>query len=204
MLIRLGVRGIEMKIVTNKYFGYWFLLFSLFSLFFSMESMCIAADTNNAPELMSNYELASGDQIRILVFREADMTLETVLTDTGTIIFPFLGEINVAGLTVGKLKEKLTLGLRGRYLVDPIVSVSVLKYREFFVNGEVKKPGSFPYFPGLTVQKAISMAGGFSERASQSSVMLIREKDVNHQASEVKLNANVGPGDVVIVEESFF
>jgi protein involved in polysaccharide export with SLBB domain len=153
---------------------------------------------------MSNYELGAGDKIIITVFREPDLTLEAKLTDAGTIIFPFLGEMNVKGLTVGKLKDKITQGLSGRYLKDPSVSVSVLEYREFFVNGEVKRPGAFPYLPGLTVQKAISIAGGFTERASQSSVQLEREKDAQRQSIEVGLDAPIGPGDVVIVEESFF
>jgi len=154
--------------------------------------------------LMSNYELGAGDKILITVFREPDLTMEAKLTDAGTIIFPFLGEMNVKGLTVGKLKDKITQGLSGRYLKDPSVSVSVLAYREFFVNGEVKQPGAFPYLPGLTVQKAISIAGGFTERASQSSVQLEREKDANHQGIEVDMDATIAPGDVVIVEESFF
>ncbi|MGJ0515717.1 MAG: polysaccharide biosynthesis/export family protein [Methylomicrobium sp.] len=154
--------------------------------------------------LMSHYELGAGDKIRISVYREPDLTLEAELTDAGTIIFPFLGEMNVKGLTVGKLKDKITQGLSGRYLKDPSVSVSVLEYREFFVNGEVQKPGAFPYLPGLTVQRAISIAGGFTERASQSSVLLEREKDANRQGVEVELNVPIAPGDVVIVEESFF
>ncbi|MBL1262358.1 polysaccharide biosynthesis/export family protein [Methylomicrobium sp. RS1] len=153
---------------------------------------------------MSNYELGAGDKIMITVFREPDLTLEAKLTDAGTIIFPFLGEMNVKGLTVGRLKDKITQSLSGRYLKDPRVTVSVLEYREFFVNGEVNRPGAFPYLPGLTVQKAISIAGGFTERASQSSVLLEREKDVARQGIEVELDAPIAPGDVVIVEESFF
>jgi len=159
-------------------------------------------DTENG--VMSLYELGAGDKILITVFREPDLTVEAKLTDAGTIIFPFLGEINVKGLTVGKLKDKITQGLMGRYLKDPSVSVSVMEYRQFFVNGEVNKPGAYPYMPGLTVQKAISIAGGFSERASQSSVQLEREKDPNSQSIEVKLDTPIAPGDVVIVEESFF
>ncbi|MEC4747781.1 polysaccharide biosynthesis/export family protein [Methylomicrobium sp. Wu6] len=162
------------------------------------------AETNAGNGSMSNYELGAGDKILITVFREPDLTMEAKLTDAGTIIFPFLGEMNVKGLTVGKLKDKITQGLSGRYLKDPSVSVSVLEYREFFVNGEVKQPGAFPYFPGLTVQKAISIAGGFTERASQSSVLLEREKDANREGIEVELNAPIAPGDIVIVEESFF
>lgn len=155
-------------------------------------------------EIMSRYALGAGDTIRIAVYKEPDLSFETKLTDAGTIIFPFLGEISVAGLTVGQLKEKITQRLAGRYLVDPKVTVSILTYREFFVNGEVKKPGAYPYVPGLTAQKAISMAGGFSERASQSDVLIIREQDPNHIPIEAEISANISPGDVIIVEESFF
>lgn len=153
-------------------------------------------------EKMSTYKLSSGDTIIVSVYREPDLTLQSKLTDAGTIIFPFLGEISASGLTVGQLKERITTGLTGRYLVDPKVTVSVTAYREFFVNGEVKNPGAYPYFPGLNTQKAISMAGGFSDRASQSEVLIVREKD--NQTIEVGLDAFVLPGDVVIVEESFF
>lgn len=178
----------------------------LFLYFALLLSGSAAANTEAQADagLMSHYELGAGDKIRITVYREPDLTTEAKLTDAATIIFPFLGELNVKGLTVGKLKDNITQGLNGRYLKDPNVSVSVLEYREFFVNGEVKKPGAFPYLPGLTVQRAISIAGGFTERASQSSVLLEREKDANREGVEVELNAPIAPGDVVIVEESFF
>lgn len=179
------------------------ILFLYFALLLSAVANA-AEETPVENGLMSNYELGAGDKIVITVFREPDLTLEAKLTDAGTIIFPFLGEMNVKGLTVGKLKDKITQGLSGRYLKDPHVNVSVLEYREFFVNGEVNKPGAFPYMPGLTVQKAISIAGGFTERASQSSVQLEREKDVKRQGIEVELDAPIAPGDIVIVEESFF
>jgi len=175
-------------------------LFLFFALFLSINAWANTEQTG----LMSNYELGAGDKIMITVFREPDLTLETKLTDAGTIIFPFLGEMNVKGLTVGKLKDRIAQGLSGRYLKDPRVSVTVMAYREFFVNGEVKKPGAFPYLPGLTVQKAISIAGGFTERASQSSVQLEREKDPTRKGIDVRLDAPIAPGDVIIVEESFF
>jgi len=179
------------------------ILLLLFLLFLSSAATA-SAEPSVDNGLMSNYELGAGDKILITVFREPDLTMEAKLTDAGTIIFPFLGEMNVKSLTVGKLKDKITQGLSGRYLKDPSVSVTVLEYREFFVNGEVKKPGAFPFLPGLTVQKAISIAGGFTERASQSSVQLEREKDAKRQGIEVELDAPIAPGDVVIVEESFF
>jgi len=155
-------------------------------------------------EIMSSYELGPGDKIRISVYREPDLSFDVKLSDAGTITFPFLGEINVTGYSVGMLTEKIAKGLNGRYLIDPVVSISVLEYREFFIQGEVRSPGAFPYFPGLTVRKAISMAGGFAERASQSSVLLNRDKNKTAEPVEVGLDTLVAPGDVVIVEESFF
>lgn len=155
-------------------------------------------------DTISEYELGAGDKIHIMVYREPDLTLDTKISDAGTIILPFLGEIPVAGLTLGGLKHKLSEGLNGRYLVDPQVSVSIVEYREFFVNGEVKKPGAFAYMPGLTVHKAVSIAGGFTDRALQSSAQLISGKDQAANVHEVKLDAPVMPGDMVIIEESFF
>jgi polysaccharide export outer membrane protein len=153
---------------------------------------------------LSNYPLGSGDKISIQVYGEKELSLETKLTDAGTILYPFLGEIRVAGMTVGQLANSIVAGLKGRYLVDPKVSVSVVEYREFFVNGEVKNPGNYPYQPGLTVQKAVSIAGGFTERASQSSITLLREKDPDGTPDPVDLGSPVSPGDVLTVEQSFF
>ena len=153
---------------------------------------------------LSNYQLGSGDKIKIQVYGEEGLSMETKLTDAGTILYPFLGEVRVAGLTFGQLADRIVEGLKGRYLVDPKVSVSVLEYREFFVNGEVKNPGAYPYQPGLTVQKAVSMAGGFTERASHSSITLLKEKDPNATPDKVELSSPVSPGDVLTVEQSFF
>ncbi len=153
---------------------------------------------------LSNYQLGSGDKIKIQVYGEDGLSMETKLTDAGTILYPFLGEVRVAGLTVGQLADRIVEGLKGRYLVDPKVSVSVLEYREFFVNGEVKSPGAYPYQPGLTVQKAVSMAGGFTERASRSSITLLREKDADATPDKVDISSPVSPGDVLTVEQSFF
>ena len=120
-----------------------------------------AAAFAQSPEL-SSYKLGSGDMITIRVVGEDDLRRERLrLSDAGTISFPILGEIRVKGLTVGALEEHITKGLKGRYLVNPQVTVSIDEYRNFFVNGSVEKPGGYPFSPGLTVRKAISIAGGF-------------------------------------------
>lgn len=157
-----------------------------------------------APQL-SSYKLGSGDLITIRVLGEEDLKREKVrLSDAATVSFPVLGEIRVRGMTVGALEDYITKGLKGRYLLDPQVTVSIDEYRNFFVNGQVEKPGGYPFSPGLTVRKAISIAGGFKERASREKMNVIRDDDPTQTPRKVDLNTAVMPGDILTVEESFF
>lgn len=154
---------------------------------------------------LSIYKLGVGDVISVQVVGEDDLKREKVrLSDAGTLSFPYLGEIRVRGMTVGALEEFITKGLKGRYLLNPQVTVTIHEYRNFFVNGLVDKPGGYPFVPGITVRKAISMAGGFKERASKEKINVIREDDVKGIAQRVALEALVRPGDIITVEESFF
>ena len=82
--------------------------------------------------------------------------------------------------------------------------MTIEEYRNFFVNGMVEKPGGYPFAPGLTVRKAISIAGGFKERASREKINVIRDDDPTQTPRKVDLNAPVLPGDILTVEESFF
>ncbi len=157
-----------------------------------------------SPEL-SNYKLGSGDMISVRVLGEDDLRREKVrLSDAGTFSFPVLGEIKVQGMTVGALEDFITKGLKGRYLLNPQVTVSIDEYRNFYVNGMVEKPGGYPYSPGLTVRKAITLAGGFKERAAREKINIIRDDDPKQVPRKVDLNATVLPGDIVTIEESFF
>lgn len=154
---------------------------------------------------MSAYKLFAGDVISIRVLGEDDLNREKIrLTDAGTISYPALGEIKVMGMTIGNLEKILTDGLRGRFLVNPKVSVQIDEYRPFYINGMVDKPGGYPFQPGLTVRKAASLAGGFKERASVNKVFIIRETDPQQRSQKGSLNSLVFPGDIVTVEESFF
>jgi len=154
---------------------------------------------------LSVYKLGVGDVISVQVIGEDDLKREKIrLSDAGTLSFPYLGEIRVRGLTVGALEELITKGLKGRYLLNPQVTVTIHEYRNFFVNGQVDKPGGYAFVPGLTVRKAISMAGGFKERASKEKINVIREDDVKGLPQRVQLEGPVQPGDIITVEESFF
>jgi polysaccharide export outer membrane protein len=83
------------------------------------------------------YTLNAGDTISVHVYGESDLSFDRLLIgQNGRISYPFLGELKVAGNTAAELQQELIEGLKPDYLVDPRVSVSIVKYRPFFVNGE--------------------------------------------------------------------
>ena len=151
------------------------------------------------------YTLNSGDSIRIYVYGEPDLTFESLLVgQNGRISYPFLGELKVAGRSSAQVQQTLIEGLRPDYLIDPRISVSIVKYRPFFVNGEVKSPGGVAFQPGLTLRKAISLAGGFTERANKKQVLVIADKDADKKEQKVGLDYRVQPGDIFTVQDTFF
>lgn len=151
------------------------------------------------------YRLSAGDLIAIQVFGQADLSPQVKISERGTIPYPFLGELTLAGLTIAEAETLIHDGLEGPYLVDPRVNVTVLEYRPFYINGQVKRPGSYPWQPGLTVQKALTLAGGLSARASARKIFLTPDKATSDaDRVRVELTESVGPGDIITVEESFF
>jgi protein involved in polysaccharide export with SLBB domain len=151
------------------------------------------------------YTLNAGDSIRIYVYGEPDLTFERLLIgQNGRISYPFLGELKVSGRTSAHLQQSLINGLKPDYLIDPRISVSIVKYRPFFVNGEVKKPGGVDFQPGLTLRKAISLAGGFTERANKKEVLVIADTDPDLKEQKVSLDYRVQPGDIFTVKDTFF
>jgi len=154
---------------------------------------------------ISNYRLASGDVISIQVLGEEDLKRDRIrLSDAATISYPILGEIKLFGKTVAELETLIRDGLKGRYLVNPQVTVTIVEYRNFFINGQVERPGGYPYIPGLTVRKAVSIAGGFRERASKEKIFIISDDDSSKKPRRADQDAVVKPGDIITVEESFF
>lgn len=153
----------------------------------------------------SQYGLASGDVIRINVFGEKDLSFDELrLTDAGTFSYPFIGEVQAKGKTAAEIEQMIVDKLKGDYLVDPRISVSVLKYREFFISGEVKEPGGYPFQPGLTLRRAVALAGGFTERASANRITIIRDQDSRRTPEAASLDTMVMPGDTITIDQGFF
>lgn len=145
----------------------------------------------------SNYELGVGDTIKINVFEEPDMSFEVSVDNEGVLTFPYLDEIVIKGKTTAELEQILVDGLKGRVLVNPSITVSVVQYRPFSIGGEVRNPGNYPYEPNLTIQKAINLAGGVTEWANGKRFSIERSESVN--TKESGLDTAVNPGDVVTI-----
>jgi polysaccharide export outer membrane protein len=153
----------------------------------------------------SEYQLGAGDQVRIITFGDEQLTGEFRVKDDGDISMPLLGAVKAAGLTTVQLQNAITSELTGRNLYrNPSVSVEVIAYRPVFVLGEVAKPGQYPYQPGMTVVSAVAIAGGFTYRAIESEVSIVR--NVNGKATEGRAERQtlVRPGDVITVHERSF
>lgn len=153
----------------------------------------------------TQYQLSSGDIIKISVFGEPDLSFAEIrLTDAGTFSYPFLGEVDAKGKTPSQIQRLLTEELKKGYLIDPRVSVSVLTYREFFISGEVKLPGGYPYQPGLTLDRAIALAGGLTERASTKRITITRGAGAERTIDKASLETLVLPGDTITIDQGFF
>jgi polysaccharide export outer membrane protein len=153
----------------------------------------------------AEYRLASGDIISINVFGEDDLSFKELrLSDAGTFSYPFIGEVQAKGKTAAEIEQSLIGKLKGDYLVNPRVSVSVLQYRQFFISGEVKTPGGYPFQPGLTLRRAIALAGGFTERASETKITVVHDQASGKVQQKASLDTALMPGDSVTVPEGFF
>ena len=174
---------------------------STVSLAIALVVLGLGAGTASAND---THKRGPGDQIVINVFGEDDLSMDFRLNDTGTLNYPFLGELEVAGLSVVELEQLITNGLKGPYLVNPDVTVSIAEYRPFYMYGEIEEPGGIPYQPGLTLEKAIALGGGFTERAAKGKITVIRSADAGRVSRAIELSDPVFAGDVITVHQSFF
>jgi polysaccharide export outer membrane protein len=152
----------------------------------------------------NDYALKIGDTIRIQVYGEEELSMDVRLNNLGSFDYPYLGELQVLGKTLDTVQAIIREGLMDGYLVNPRVSVSMDVFREVFVGGEVSRSGNFPYTPGLTVGKAVVLAGGFTERASKKRIKVISEDNNKRKEIRVGLDYILKPGDEINVPRRFF
>lgn len=151
------------------------------------------------------YRLGAGDRLRVITFGEEGLGGSFQVSDAGTIAFPLLGNVPVAGLSTEALASRLAGLMRERNLLrSPSVVVEIEEYRPIFVLGEVAKPGQYPYRPGMTLLTAVAVAGGFTYRAVQGHAGLLRLVDGRAQEGRIERQGVIQPGDTITVYERIF
>ena len=164
------------------------------------------AETPSGPvNTPGTYRISPGDKLKVTVFNEADLTGEFQVNERGNVAFPLVGEVQAANSTPDEFQQRLTSRLRGKYVKNPRVAIEMTNYRPFNVLGEVKNAGQYPYRPGLTIQDAVALAGGFTYRANTRTVY-VRRADAGGEISVSTDGEKVPilPGDNIRVPERYF
>jgi len=128
-----------------------------------------SVDTADATE---GYRLDTGDEIKITVFGEPNLSGTFQVDGTGLISMSLIGEVSAKNKTVRQLQRDIEAKLKDGYLREPQVSAEVMTYRPFYILGEVNRPGEYPYTNGLTVMNAIASAGDFTYRADKRKIVI--------------------------------
>jgi polysaccharide export outer membrane protein len=157
------------------------------------EAITEEAVLSKTPEFI----LGPGDKIDINVYRHDDLKKTVQIDLSGRISYPLLGDIQVAGLGVFELRDKIRDGLV-KYIMDPQVSVSVSssQSQKLLVLGEVKTPGFFQVDTPVTALEAISRAGGYTLDGRMESVLLIRGDLKKPQLIALNLEKALHQGDL--------
>jgi len=152
-------------------------------------------------EARGPYTLDAGDIIGVSVYGDDSFSKAYKVDDTGTVGLPLVGPVGVRGLTVNEAAGRIAGALANGFMRSPNVTVQIDTYRPFFIQGAVKNGGQFPYIPGMTVRAAVSTAGGYSETASRSRVLIYRRQGEQMIKANVDLDFPIYPGDTIVVAE---
>src|SRR6266581_2993883 len=147
------------------------------------------------------YRLGPNDLIKVQVFGQPDLTLETRVSGDGKIRMPLLGVLEVTGLSVQETEDLVTKRLSHELLKNPRVTVNILKYRNVYVSGQVKNPGGYPYEDELTVLKVLALAGGLTDKAAKWSADRIHVKRQNGTNGKEAENKTMALDDLILPDD---
>ncbi|NYZ17798.1 polysaccharide export protein [Azospirillum sp. RWY-5-1] len=153
---------------------------------------------------LGEYRLGAGDALRIIVFGEEQLSGEFRVDGSGTVAMPLIGEVPARNRTTRDLEGDIAKRLAQGYVRDARVSVEVLNHRPFYILGEVRNPGQYPYVNGMTALSAVAMAGGFTYRAREDYVLVTRGADPEKQIRRAPVTTAIMPDDVVRIAERYF
>lgn len=162
------------------------------------------ASAASVAQVAEEYRLGVADKVRVTVFGEEALTGEFLVGGNGKTSLPLIGETRAAGLTISEFQDEISDALRQGYITQPRVSAEVLNYRPFYILGEVKNPGTYPFTNELTVLNAVATAGGFTYRADMRRVSIKRGTNAGDDEFALTPSTRVAPGDTIRIRERLF
>ena len=167
----------------------------------------VPAELTGAPHAVADtdgpYLLDTGDRLRIFVYGQPNLSRGYTVDHSGAITVPLIGRVHARGRTTRDLQHTIRDRLGAEYVRNPQVTVDVQQNRPFFILGEVRNAGAFPYVSGMTIETAVAIAGGYSERASTRSFRITRRINGFVETIEAPADYVVRPGDTVFIHERF-
>ncbi len=160
--------------------------------------------------------LGMGDMVRITVFRNPDLTTEARVSERGTVLFPLIGEVPVAGMTTTQAGSRIAQKLKGGgFVVDPEVTVALMQVnsRQVSVLGNVNKPGRYPLDSQTShLTDFLAMAGGVAAPGSDKVTIISNDhgqttkKEIDLVAmfrnGDMSQNVSLHAGDTIFVEKA--
>lgn len=179
----------------------------VFMLFAGLFSGCANHDVLQDASykiLTQPYQLDSGDELRVTVFEQANLSTTYTVDQAGFVTMPLIGTVPARGRTTQQLSGDIATRLKQGFVRDPDVAIEVQTFRPFFIYGEVANGGQYEYVTGMTIQTAIAIGGGFSPRANRQVAIITRQINGEIQHAKADLNTPVRPGDTITVKERLF
>lgn len=150
------------------------------------------------------YRLGNGDELRVQVFGEPELSGPYTVDGTGAISMGLIGSVNVAGMTIPEFQSEIERQLGAGYLINPQVSAEVTSFRPYFILGEVNRPDQYQYSSGLTVLNAVAAAGGFTYRANERTVFITSQGANEEREVALTPTTPIRPGDRIRIGERIF
>ncbi|GGI54042.1 hypothetical protein GCM10011430_12160 [Oxalicibacterium solurbis] len=166
-------------------------------LMLSLLLFCCALLQANAQTATTDVPLGPGDVVKISVFGNNDLSLETRISEAGTITFPLIGEVKVGGMSTGQAEHRIADMLeKGGFIRNPQVSmmVSEMQSQQVSVLGQVNKPGRYPVDGKRSLTDVLALAGGMTPDAGDN-IVLMRTRDGKTTKETIDLEKMMGSSD---------
>ena len=165
----------------------------------------VVAEPQPLPPPLTPTHIQVGDRLTLTVYDEPNLTGVYDVTPAGVINLPLIGPVKAVDHTTVELQREIAdLYKAGKFLQEPKVTIAVVEYRPIYVFGEVVKPGTFPYRPGLNLLTAETLAGGLTYRGSRDKVYLQRSGEQVWNEYPQLSSVTIMPGDLIRIPERYY